>query len=97
MITQTHVRLCELAVLIQLGTDLGQLIKLLATIGPVPLNVLLTHINNAESLQNQISILIKHGIISASLNSAKQIYYYSLNIPECLLRLSLPRYLSEVK
>ena len=46
-----------------------------------------------EHVLNVITVLIKHNILTATLNTFKNVHYYSFNHQECLLRLSFPRYL----
>lgn len=47
-----------------------------------------------ENATNCIAVLLKHNMLKAEFNGYKHAHYYTFNFSECLLRLSLPRYLS---
>lgn len=46
-----------------------------------------------ENAINCITVLLKHNLLRAEFNSYKHAHYYTFNFSECLLRMSLPRYL----
>ena len=48
-----------------------------------------------EHITNCIAVLLKHNLLRADFNSFKHAYFYTFNLSECLLRLSVPRYLTE--
>ena len=48
LFSQTHVQLCEFSVLTQLGSDLTSIVRVLARCGPMPLNALVTRLNEVS-------------------------------------------------
>lgn len=50
----------------------------------------------SELVRNTLALLIKHNLVKAWQSEYDQITYYTFDQEECLLRLSMPRYLVRV-
>eukprot|EP00347_Sterkiella_histriomuscorum_P013778 403363401 len=48
-------------------------------------------------LRNILAVMIKHNILLASLSEFDKITYYSIDEKECILRLSMPKYLTQIR
>ena len=51
----------------------------------------------SELCRNSIANLMKHNLVKAWQSDFDQVTYYSLDERECLLRLSMPRYLVKLR
>ena len=90
--------LCEYILETQLGEDILRPVgRLFIRGGALSLaNVVERTRCSKEHALNVITVLIKHNLLAAELNTFKNTHYYSFLPRECLMRLSFPRMVSLV-
>ena len=90
--------LCEYILETQLGVHVADPIgRALIRGGSLSANALQTITGiDSQELQNVLTVLIKHNLLSNHLDSFSNTLYYEFRHTECLLRLSMPRYLSAI-
>jgi len=52
---------------------------------------------SSQDCSNGLALLIKHNLVRAWVSEFDQITYYAFDTRECLLRLSIPRYLQKLR
>ena len=90
--------LCEYIVETQLGQHVVDPIgRTLIRSGSISSKALLEKTGaSKEELQNVVTVLIKHNLLSNNLDEFSNALSFEFRHTECLLRLSMPRYLSSV-
>ena len=95
MASEDVLLLCEYVIETQLGQDILQPIgKILIRGGAQSLSNLVDRTGSSqEHVVNVLTVLLKHNLLHAVLNTYKNVHYYNFRHQECLLRVSFPRYL----